>query len=362
MIQRIFNFSPGPAVLPVEVLQRAQEELLALPGVGSSILEISHRGAAFTEILNAAEANLRQLLGLTDNYRVVFLQGGSRLQFSMVPMNLLGGKSADYITTGTWGEKAFEEARREGSVRLAWDGKSSHYNSLPTDDDLDLDAEAAYAYFTSNETIQGVQFQKEPVTGNVPLLCDASSDFLYRPLDIPRYGLIYACAQKNAGPAGVTVVIIREDLVQVPDEKMSSMLSYHNHVQDKSCYNTAPTFGIYIVKLVTDWLIETVGGLEKMYQKNREKADLLYTAIDTSGGFYDPHAKSDCRSLMNVTFCLPNDDLQAQFIEGAKQRDLCNLKGHRSVGGIRASIYNAMPREGVERLAEFMDEFRTAHN
>jgi phosphoserine aminotransferase len=360
MTKRVFNFSPGPAVLPEEVLRQAQEELMALPGVGSSILEISHRGGPFTKILEAAEANLRELLGLTDNYLVIFLQGGSRLQFSMVPMNLLDGKSADYITTGTWGEKAFVEARREGPVRLAWDGKSSNYSCLPRDDQLDLDSEAAYVYFTSNETIQGVEFQKEPDTGSVPLVCDASSDFLSRPLEIPRYGLIYACAQKNAGPAGVTVVIIRDDLLGEVDEKMPSMLSYQNHVENKSCYNTSPTFGIYIVKLVTDWLIHTVGGLETMHQINQQKADLLYGAIETSEGFYEPHARPACRSLMNVTFRLPNDDLQAQFIEQARDRDLCNLKGHRSVGGIRASIYNAMPREGVERLAEFMDTFRSA--
>jgi phosphoserine aminotransferase len=361
MTQRVFNFSAGPAVLPLEVLQHAQEDLLALPGVGSSILEISHRGETFKEILDAAEANLRQLLGIPDNYRIVFLQGGSRLQFSMIPMNLLDGKSADYITTGNWGEKAFQEARREGPVRLAWDGKSSSYNCVPANDELDLDAEALYVYFTSNETIQGVQFSKEPQTGSVPLVCDASSDFLSRPVDIARYGLLYACAQKNAGPAGVTVVIIRDDLVPEPDEKMAGMLSYQNHIKNKSCFNTPPTFGVYIVKLVTEWLIHTVGGLEKMHALNRQKANLLYSAIDTSDGFYTSHAKLDCRSLMNVTFQLSNADLTPQFIKQAKERDLCNLKGHRSVGGIRASIYNAMPREGVERLAEFMDAFRSAN-
>ena len=357
MSERVFNFSAGPAVLPEEVLRIAQEELMCLPGAGASILEISHRGKAFTAILEAAEANLRQLLGLSDAYRVVFLQGGSRLQFSMIPMNLLKGRSADYITTGSWGEKAFVEARREGSVREAWNGQSTQYTRLPSTENLELDADAAYVYFTSNETIQGVQFPKEPETGNVPLVADASSDFLYRPLAIERYGLLYACAQKNAGPAGVTAVIIREDLLGEVDQTKPGMLSYENHVKNKSCYNTPPTFGIYIVKLVTDWLIHTVGGLEKMHQMNKEKASLLYETIDSSDGFYRPHAKSDCRSLMNVTFQLPSDTLLAEFIEQAQQRDLCNLKGHRSVGGIRASIYNAMPREGVTQLAEFMHAF-----
>jgi phosphoserine aminotransferase len=279
----------------------------------------------------------------------------------MIPMNLLRGRSADYITTGSWGAKAFTEARREGSVRLAWDGKSADYNCVPKPEELDLDPAAAYAYFTSNETIQGVQFPHEPQTGDVPLACDASSDFLCRPLDMPRYGLLYACAQKNAGPAGVTVVILRDDLIDAVDEKMPGMLSYRNHAENNSCYNTPPTFGIYIVKLVTDWLINTVGGLEKMQTLNREKAALLYETIDASAGFYTPHALPDCRSLMNVTFCLPNDALQAQFIEQAAERSLHNLKGHRSVGGIRASIYNAMPREGVERLAEFMRTFCQAN-
>ena len=357
MSERVFNFSAGPAVLPEEVLHKAQEDLMCLPGAGASILEISHRGKAFTAILEAAEENLRQLLGLSDAYRVIFLQGGSRLQFSMIPMNLLKGRSADYITTGSWGEKAFVEAQREGSVREAWNGKSAQYKRLPSTDELELDADAAYVYFTSNETIQGVQFPTEPDTGNVPLVADASSDFLYRPLAMERYGLIYACAQKNAGPAGVTAVIIREDLLGEVDQTKPGMLSYENHVKNKSCYNTPPTFGIYIVKLVTDWLIHTVGGLEKMHQMNKEKASLLYKAIDSSDGFYRPHAGADCRSLMNVTFQLPSDSLQADFIEQATKSDLCNLKGHRSVGGIRASIYNAMPREGVERLAEFMYDF-----
>ena len=357
MDERVYNFSAGPAVLPEEVLRNAQQEFMCLPGAGASILEISHRGKAFTEILEAAEDNLRKLLGLKDHFRVIFLQGGSRLQFSMIPMNLLRGRSADYITTGTWGEKAVVEARREGSVREAWNGEATQYKRIPTTDEIKLDADAAYAYFTSNETIQGVQFQKEPDTGSVPLVADASSDFLYRPLAMERYGLVYACAQKNAGPAGVTVVIIRDDLLGEVDSNKSGMLCYENHVKNQSCYNTPPTFAIYIVKLVTDWLIHTVGGLEKMYELNQKKAALLYEVVDASGGFYRPHAETESRSLMNVTFQLPSDTLQAEFIEQAAEQSLCNLKGHRSVGGIRASIYNAMPRKGVERLSEFMRDF-----
>ena len=361
MTQRVYNFSAGPAVLPEEVLRRAQTELMALPGLGMSILEISHRSQPFTDILNATEANLRQLLNLPDNYRVLFLQGGSRLQFSMAPMNLLAGGSADYIVSGSWGQMALVEAQREGAVSVAWDGKQSGYNCLPEASDLKLDDRAAYVHFTSNETIQGVQFPVEPQTGDVPLVCDASSDFLSRPLDIERYGMIYSCAQKNAGPAGVTVVIIRDDMVDRSPADIAGMLSYRNHVENNSCYNTPPTFGVYVVQLVTEWLLNTVGGLEAMHRRNKHKAELLYAAVDSSGGFYEPHAAPASLSMMNVIFRLPNDDLQQQFLDGAKERHLCNLKGHRSVGGIRASIYNAMPQEGVAELAKFMDEFRGRH-
>lgn len=356
--QRVFNFSPGPAVLPEVVLREAQNDLFALPGVGSSILEVSHRGKEFIAILEAAEQNLRKLLALPDNYRVLFLQGGSRLQFSMIPMNLLGDGVADYITTGSWGKKAVEEAKKEGTVNVAWDGKESNYDRLPSASAMNLTKNAVYAYFTSNETIQGVQWPTEPDAANVPLVCDASSDFLSRSLDIEKYGILYACAQKNAGPAGVTVVIIRDDLLQRCPDNIAGMLNYKNHAENDSCYNTPPTFAIYIVKLVTDWLLRDIGGLAKMDQQNTEKAGWLYTAIDDSNGFYTGHAQADCRSKMNVTFRLPNDDLQAKFIEQAKAAALANLKGHRSVGGIRASIYNAMPTDGVARLAEFMNKFR----
>ena len=356
---RVFNFSAGPAVLPVSVLQRAQDELLCLPGAGASILEISHRSKPFLSILDSAKRNLRQLLSIPAGYEILFLQGGSRLQFSMIPMNLLRGQSqaADYIVTGSWGEAAYKEAVKEGPVRMAWNGKPDGYDHLPSDADLDLGPAAAYAYFTSNETIEGVQFVGEPAVGDVPLVCDASSDFLHRPLEIGRYGLIYACAQKNAGPAGVTIVIIRDDLLARSDSSLPGYLNFRTHVEKDSTYNTPPTFAIYLVDLVAQWLLNEVGGLAAMHELNRKKAQRLYEVIDRSNGFYRGHARPDCRSLMNVTFRLPNDALQEKFVAEAAQRSLCNLKGHRSVGGIRASIYNAMPWEGVDALGDFMQEF-----
>jgi phosphoserine aminotransferase len=360
MAHRVYNFSAGPAVLPEPVLEEAQRDLMALPGVGASILEISHRDPPFEAILAAAEADLRQLLSIPEDYAVLFLQGGSRLQFSMVPMNLFSGqaKSADYIITGSWGKNAAGEAAKEGDVRVAWDGAATNYDRLPTNADLDLNRSAAYVHYTSNETIQGVQFATEPQAGDVPLVCDASSDFLYRPLDIKKYGLIYACAQKNAGPAGVTVVIMQRGLLERSRDMLPGYLNYKNHAEADSLWNTAPTFAIYVLGLVAKWLLRDVGGLTKMYERNQAKARLLYDVLDASAGFYAGHAQPDCRSLMNVTFRLPNDELSNKFVKEAAQRDLVALKGHRSVGGIRASIYNAMPVTGVEVLRDFMVEFR----
>ncbi len=360
---RVFNFSAGPAVLPLPVLKQAQDELLSLPGVGSSVLEISHRSEEFEEILASAKATLAQLLAIPENYHVVFLQGGSRLQFSMVPMNLMRGtdKPADYILTGSWGKKAREEAEREGDIRIAWDGKPDKYSRLPEASELDLSPNAAYVHVTSNETIEGVQFQTEPQTGAVPLVCDASSDFLSRPIPVEHYGLIYACAQKNAGPAGVTVVIIREDLLERSQDSLPGYLNFRTHVEHDSMWNTPPTFAIYLAGLVFRWLRDEIGGLDKMHEINREKANLLYEVIDDSGGFYRGHVRPDCRSLMNATFRLPSESLEKEFLAAAEQRGLCSLKGHRSVGGIRASIYNAMPHEGVESLRDFMREFSASH-
>jgi len=360
LTERVFNFSPGPAVLPLPVLQQAQRELVCLPGYGMSVLEMSHRAQGFLDILAAAKRLLRELLVIPDNYQIIFLQGGSRLQFSMVPMNLLRGEAgaAEYIVTGSWSKMALDEAKREGKVNVAWDGKATNYDQLPKSGELKISERAAYAYFCSNETIQGVQFAAEPDVGQVPLVCDASSDFLHRPLPIARYGLVYACAQKNAGPAGVTVVIIRDELVKRSQDSLPGYLNYSQHVKEDSLYNTPPCFAIYLMKLVLEWLKDEVGGLTRMHAINQQKARLLYDVIDESGGFYRGHAQRDVRSLMNVTFRLPTEVLEKEFVKEGEDRDLDGLKGHRSVGGIRASIYNAMPTAGVEALANFMREFK----
>lgn len=359
MTERVFNFSPGPAVLPLKVLEEAQRNIVSLPGLGISPLEISHRSPWFEGVLEETEANLRRLLAIPDNYRIVFMAGGSRLQFSLVAMNLLraSGASADYVVTGTWGQMAMQEAAREGAVRAAYNSKPHNFDRLPAAGELDLDPKARYVHITSNETIQGVQFQSEPDVGQVPLVADASSDFLYRPLDIRRYGLIYACAQKNAGPAGVTVVILRDDVLDQIGDGLPTMLDYRSFVKEKSLINTPPVFAIYLVMLVTRWLLNDIGGLAAMHELNRRKAKLLYDVIDECHGFYWGHAQPNSRSLMNVTFRLADEETQDRFLKQAKARNLVELKGHRSVGGIRASIYNAMPLEGVEKLRDFMREF-----
>ncbi len=356
---RVFNFSAGPAVLPLSVLQQVQQELLALPGCGASILEISHRSKPFLAILDDARQRLRQLLNIPDNYQVLLLQGGSRLQFSMVPMNLLRGQpgAANYVLTGSWGRKALDEAKREGATHVAWDGKATQYDRVPAASELQLSDQPAYVHITSNETIEGVQFGSDPDTGSVPLVCDSSSDFLSRPVDVSRYGLIYACAQKNAGPAGVTVVIIRDDLLERSQADLPGYLNYRNHAKDNSLYNTPTTFAIYILGLVARWLQDEIGGLAEMQRLNQEKAAMLYEVIDASNGFYRGHARPEDRSAMNVTFRLPNETVEAAFFAEAEKQGLTSLKGHRSVGGVRASIYNAMPREGVESLRDFMRDF-----
>jgi phosphoserine aminotransferase len=360
MTQRVYNFSPGPAVLPEPVLAEVQRDLMALPGVGASILEISHRSRAFEQIIGQAEMDLRQLLGIPDDYAVLMLQGGARLQFSMIPMNLLGAgrQSCDYIITGSWGKYAAQEAAKFGQMHVAWDGKPTNYDRLPTPSDLMLDPQAAFVYYASNETIQGVQFQTEPTVGNVPLVCDSSSDFLSRPVDMRKYGIYYACAQKNAGPAGLTVVVIRRDLLERSRETLPGYLNFAIHAEARSLWNTAPTFPIYVLGLITKWLLTDIGGLEKMESRNQAKAKMLYEVIDQSGGFYAGHAQPNCRSMMNVSFRLPSDELTKTFIDGAEQRGMTDLQGHRSVGGIRASIYNAMPVAGVETLRDYMVEFR----
>ncbi|MFN7732433.1 MAG: 3-phosphoserine/phosphohydroxythreonine transaminase [Pirellula sp.] len=358
MEKRLYNFSAGPAVLPVPVLERIRDEMLCLPGCGASILEISHRSKPFIAIQEAAKQRLIRLLKVPDSHEVLFMQGGARLQFSMVPMNLLRGRAtaAHYILTGSWGKYALGEAKKEGKIAVAYDGASTGYSELPAWSDLAIPEDAAYVHWTSNETIQGIQFQSD-LDAKCPVVCDCSSDFLYRPLDVSKYGLIYACAQKNAGPAGVTVVIIRKDLLERSEEQLPGYLSYRNHAAEDSMWNTPPTFAIYTLGLVTEWLEETIGGLDAMHRINREKASVVYSALDRHPNLYRGHARTDCRSLMNVTFTLPSESLEEQFLAEAKRRGLDSLKGHRSVGGIRASIYNAMPMEGALALAQLMDDF-----
>lgn len=359
VVDRVFNFSAGPAVMPVEVLEEARDDLLCLPGVGSSILEISHRSPAFDRILGDTLGILSDLLGGSADHEILLLQGGASLQFSMVPMNLLRGEStADYILTGTWGTTAARDARREGRVHVAWDGASTKHDRLPAADEISLSDDPAYVHITSNETIQGVQWKREPHVGTAPLVCDASSDFLSRPIDLARYGLIYACAQKNAGIAGVTVVIIRKDLLERAGDGLPRMLDYRTFAKEGSRPNTPPTFAIYVLGLVCRWIRDVKGGLGGMARHNAAKARLLYDVLDGSAGFYAGHARPECRSDMNVTFRLPDETLEREFLAGATARGLVDLKGHRSVGGIRASVYNAMPVEGVKMLRDWMLEFQ----
>jgi phosphoserine aminotransferase len=362
--ERVYNFSPGPAVLPLEVLERARDEMLSLPGVGISVLEISHRSPAFDSILEETLQGLRQLLAIGDDYEVLLMQGGASLQFSMVPMNLLRGRqaAADYVITGTWGQTGAKEARREGKVHVAWDGSATGYDRLPDAKEIRLSDSPEYVHVTSNETIQGVQWKHDPDGSGAPLVCDCSSDFMSRPIAVSKYGLIYACAQKNAGIAGVTVVIIRKDLLERSRDDLPTMLDYRTYAKNGSRPNTPPVFAVYVLGLVCQWLRDSVGGLAAMNRHNAAKAKLLYDVLDASGGFYAGHARPECRSDMNVTFRLPDETLEKAFIKGATERRLVDLKGHRSVGGIRASIYNAMPVSGVESLRDYMLEFHRSQS
>jgi len=356
MTERIFNFSAGPAVLPVPVLEEAQRDLLSLPGVGMSVMEISHRSKTFDEIIGGAESGMRELLSIPANYQILFLQGGASLQFSMAPMNFLPGDgSADYVITGSWGKKALKEAKKVGAVNVAATMADGGFTRVPSREEMSLNPHAAYVHITSNETIEGVEWKREPEVGDVPLVADASSNILSREIDVDRYGLIYAGAQKNMGPSGLTVVILRDDLLQRIPEGLATMLDYRTHVENRSLYNTPNTWGIYILGLVCKWLKEK-GGVAAMERENEDKARLIYDAIDATD-FYRGHADIDCRSLMNVTFRLPNEELEKKFVTEATAQGLDGLKGHRSVGGIRASIYNAFPRAGVEALVSFMKDF-----
>ena len=358
--ERIFNFSAGPAVLPVPVLEQAQRDLVSLPDVGMSILEVSHRSKVFEDVLARAEADIRQLAKVPSNYRVLFLQGGASLQFTMVPMNLLSeGTTADYLVTGAWSAKAVDEAKKIGKVHVAATTKAEQFTRIPRAEEIVLTPGAAYVHMTSNNTIYGTEWKALPDTGDTPLVSDTSSDMFSRPIDISRHALIYAGAQKNMGPAGVTVVIIREDLLARSAASLPVMLSYAVHAENGSMYNTPPVFAIYMLGLVTKWLIGQ-GGLDAIAAVNERKAGKLYAEIDRTG-FYRGTAQKDSRSLMNVTFRLPSEDLEKQFIKEADKAGLDGLKGHRSVGGIRASIYNAFPEKGIDALTGFMKDFEGRH-
>ena len=356
---RIYNFAAGPAVLPVPVLEEIQRDLIALPGVGMSVLEISHRSDVFESMMERAEADIRTLASIPPGYKVLFLQGGASLQFSMVPMNLLpSGSVADYIDCGSWADKAIQEAMKLGRVHIAASTKAERYCRIPLQSELEVSPGAAYVHTTSNNTIEGTQYHQLPEVGDVPLVSDTSSDMFSRPIDVGRHALIYAGAQKNMGPAGVTVVIVRVDMLQRSAEKkavLSSMLNYAVHAENKSLYNTPPAFAVYTLGLVMKWIFAQ-GGLVAMGRASVRKAGKLYAEIDRTGFYSGPAAKSD-RSLMNVTFRLASEELDKRFVREATVAGLDGLKGHRSVGGMRASIYNAFPEEGVDALVDFMKEF-----
>jgi len=356
VVHRVHNFAPGPAVMPLPVLEEIQRDMLALPGVGMSILEISHRSKTFESILERAEADIRTLANIPASYRILFLQGGPSLQFSMVPMNLLPeGSTADYIDTGSFADKAIKEARRLGTVNIAASTKGDHYSRLPSQSELKLTARAAYVHTTSNNTIEGTEYKQLPDVGDAPLVSDTTSNMFSRPIDVSRHGLIYAGAQKNMGPAGVTVAIIREDLLQRSKQSLPTMLNYAVYAENRSLYNTPPTFAIYALGLVMKWLLAQ-GGLDAIAAVNERKASNLYAQIDRTG-FYRGTAHKESRSRMNVTFRLATEELEKLFIREATAEGLDGLEGHRSVGGMRASIYNAFPEEGVDALVAFMREF-----
>jgi phosphoserine aminotransferase len=357
-MKRVHNFGAGPAALPLAVLEQVQAELLDFSGTGMSVMETSHRSKAFGQVIEEAEADLRTLLGRSDDHAVLFLQGGASLQFSMVPANLRGGgASADYVMTGKWSQAAFKEADKSGNARAVGSTEPS-FDRIPAQGEIDFDPEAAYVHFTSNNTIYGTQWSSEPEPpSGVPLVCDASSDVLSRPLDIGRYGVLYAGAQKNLGPAGIAVVVIRKELLERTPGGLPALLDYRLMAEKRSLYNTPPTFAVYVVGRVLKWLLD-LGGLTEMGKRNEAKAALLYDAIDGSGGFYRGHAQPDSRSRMNVTFRLASEDLEKEFLKEAGPADLAGLKGHRSVGGLRASIYNACPVESVQALVDFMADFQ----
>ncbi len=360
MNERIFNFSSGPATMPLPVLEKAREEILSINDSGMSVMELSHRSDLFGGILADAERRLRTLLNIPNDYSVIFTQGGATQQFSVIPMNFLNsGETAAFILTGVWGEKAAAQSERYGTANIIYSGKESGYSKVPTQDELNIPAGSNYVHYTSNETIDGVEFHYDLNGGGVPVVCDASSNILSKPIDIEKYDLIYAGAQKNIGPSGVTVVIVRNEFLKARSaHDLPGVMDLHRLAKENSMVNTPNTWGIYLISLVCEWLIGQ-GGMEVMADRNAAKAELLYNAVDKSDGFYMGNAEPASRSKMNVTFRLNSEELSDQFCREASLIGLDGLRGHRSVGGVRASIYNAMPKEGVERLVEFMEHFRS---
>jgi phosphoserine aminotransferase len=358
MVDRVYNFSPGPATLPYEVLEKAGKDVVNFQDTGIGLIEISHRSKEFMTVADETEGNLRELLKIPESYKVLFLQGGASSQFFMIPMNLLGSqkKKATYLNTGTWAKKAIKEAKLFGNIDIPFSSEESSFNRVPQAGEYEIAQDSEYLYFVSNNTIYGTQFSQFPETDKM-LISDMSSDILSRPIDINKFGIIFAGAQKNLGPAGVTIVIIREDLLEKTPENTPTMLSYKTHADKGSMFNTPPCFAIYAVGEVLKWL-KNQGGVETIEKRNIEKASLLYNAIDATG-YYRGHAEKDSRSLMNISFNLPSPELEAKFIREAAEIGLNGLKGHRSIGGCRASIYNAFPAEGVEKLVEFMARFET---
>lgn len=357
-MKRAFNFNAGPAALPLEVLKRAQAELLDFNNTGMSVMELSHRSKDYDSVHNRAKELLMKLMEIPSNYDVLFLQGGASLQFAMIPLNLLGeGQVANYILTGVWSQKALDEAKLVGQTRIGASTKENNYTSIPKLSEIDIDPNDAYVHITSNNTIYGTQWQEFPDTGNVPLIADMSSDILSKPIDVSKFGLIYAGAQKNLGPSGVTVVIIRQDLLERTPENLLTMLKYTTHAKSNSLFNTPPTFSIYLLSKVLEYVQEQ-GGVASLAKQNELKAQMIYDVIDSSDGFYNGHAQADSRSRMNITFTLNSDELTQAFLAESKARGMVGLNGHRSVGGCRASIYNAVPVEACEALRDFMIEFR----
>ena len=359
-MSRVYNFSAGPAVLPEEVLKEAQAEMLDYKGTGMSVMEMSHRSKAFDQIIQEAEKDLRDLMHIPDNYKVLFLQGGASLQFAMIPMNLMKNRVADYIITGQWAKKAWQEAKMYGTANAVASSADKTFSYIPDCSDLPIDENADYVYICENNTIYGTKWNTLPETGNVPLVADISSCILSEPIDVSRFGLLYAGAQKNMGPAGLTVVIIREDLIGHAKDFTPTMFNYQTHADNDSMFNTPPCYAIYICKLVLDWIKNDIGGLEKMKELNEKKAKILYDFLDSSKLFKGTVVPED-RSLMNIPFVTGSEELDAKFVKEAAAHDFVNIKGHRSVGGMRASVYNAMPIEGVEKLVAFMKEFEAAN-